>query len=56
MRKVVMISGMNWRIIVGDVPYIIPLNTKDNDARHPTGTPVSDYKSSVDFLLVHPPT
>ena len=36
------------------VPDIIPL-TEDNDSRPPTGAPVSDDKSSVDYLLVHPP-
>ena len=38
------------------VPDIIPLNTKDNDARPPTSTPVSENNSSVDYLLGHPTT
>ena len=35
---------------------IIPLDTKDTYARPPTGTPVSDNESSVDYLLGNPPT
>ena len=38
------------------VPDIIPLNTKDNDSRPPTGAPISDDESIVDSFLGHPPT
>ena len=38
------------------VPDIIPFNTKDNDARNPTRSPVSDEESSADSLLGHTPT
>ena len=38
------------------VPDIIPLNTKDNDYRPPTGPPASDDELSVDSLLGHIPT
>ena len=38
------------------VPDIISLNTKNNNARPPTGSPVSNYNSSVDSLLGHTPT
>ena len=36
-----------------DVLGIIPLNTKDNNVRPPTGAPVSDDNSIVDYLLGH---
>ena len=38
------------------VPGIIPLNTKDGDARPPTGAPISGDKSSFVSLLGHLPT
>ena len=38
------------------VPDIIPLNKKDNNARPPMRTPVSDDKSSVNSYLGHPHT
>ena len=38
------------------VPDIIPLNKKDNDSNLPTGDPVYEDESSVDSLMVHPPT
>ena len=38
------------------MPDIIPLNTKDNDARPHMGAPVSENYSIVDPLLGHPPT
>ena len=59
MRKVIVISGMNWRINGGvkriifaknnhTVPDIITLNTKENDARNPICALVSDEESSAD--------
>ena len=38
------------------VPDIIYLDTKYNNDRPPKGAPVSDEKSSVYYLLVHPTT
>ena len=39
-----------------EVPDIIHLNTKDNNARPTTDTLVSEDKLSVDYSLGHPPT